>query len=128
MNYDITKTIHQPFGSAIEKLTEGLAKEGFGVITKVDLKEKFREKLQVSFREYTILGACNPKLAFEAIGYDDKIGVMLPCNVLVQELSNGDTQVSAINPMHSIGSSENEGLLKIADEVSTKLKKVVDQL
>jgi uncharacterized protein (DUF302 family) len=128
MEYHLSKTVNFPFNEAVEKVKNMLGSEGFGIITQVDLKEKFKEKLQVDFREYTILGACNPKLALEAVGYDENIGLMLPCNVLVQQLANGDVRVSAINPLHSIGALANPHMDNLAAEVQKKLQAVIDKL
>lgn len=128
MNYSINKKLNKNFNDAVNAVTSGLTKEGFGIITEIDLKEKFREKLGMEFRNYKILGACNPSMAYKAIEAEDKIGVMLPCNVLVQQKENGEVEVSAINPLNSIGTIENEALKAIAAEVSEKLQKVVDAL
>lgn len=128
MNYSINKKLNKNFNDAVNAVTSGLTKEGFGIITEIDLKEKFREKLGMEFRNYKILGACNPSMAYKAIEAEDKIGVMLPCNVLIQQKENGEVEVSAINPLNSIGTIENEALKAIAAEVSEKLQKVVDAL
>lgn len=128
MNYSINKKLNKNFNDAVNAVTSGLTKEGFGIITEIDLKEKFREKLGMEFRNYKILGACNPSMAYKAIEAEDKIGVMLPCNVLVQQKENGEVEVSAINPLNSIGTIENEALKAIAAEVSEKLQKVIDAL
>lgn len=126
MNYNINKKVAGTFEEAISKVTEGLKKEGFGIITEVDLKEKFKEKLDVDFRKYTILGACNPKLAYEAIQKEANVGVMLPCNILVQESLSGQIEIAAINPTASIGAVQNNELESLAAEVSMKLQKVID--
>jgi len=128
MNYNISKAINTSFTTAVNQVKEALQTEGFGVITEIDLKEKFKEKLNKDFRNYTILGACNPKLAYEAIQKEDTIGVMLPCNILIQEKQEGVIEIAAINPMESIGAVENKALMPLAKEVSEKLKKVIDQL
>ena len=128
MGYYISKLIKGNFNDTIKKLTEVLKKEGFGVITEIDLKDKFKEKLNIDFRNYKILGACNPALAFEAIQKDDKIGVMLPCNILIQEHLNGQVEVSAINPLETIGAAHNKQLEHLAVEVSNKLKMVLEHL
>ncbi|MHA6247218.1 DUF302 domain-containing protein [Pontibacter sp. CAU 1760] len=128
MNYNFTKKVDFTFQEALEKTKEALKGEGFGVISEIDLKEKFKEKLDVDFREYMILGACNPALAHKAIAQEDKIGTMLPCNVLVQEHDGGKVEVTAINPMESMASIENDNLAKIAKEVSEKLKAALDKL
>ncbi|WP_162055905.1 DUF302 domain-containing protein [Pontibacter pamirensis] len=128
MNYHITKKVNYSYQDALEKTRAALGSEGFGVISEIDLKEKLKEKLDVDFREYKILGACNPKLAYEAIGQEDKIGVMLPCNVLVQEHENGEVEVTAINPMESMSAIGNADLEAIAKEVSQKLKTVIESI
>ncbi len=128
MNYNFTKKVDYTFQEALEKTKEALKGEGFGVISEIDLKEKFKEKLDVDFREYMILGACNPALAHKAIAQEDKIGTMLPCNVLVQEHDGGKVEVTAINPMESMASIGNDNLAKIAKEVSEKLKTALDKL
>ena len=128
MSYNISKQVSGSFKDTIIKVTEELKKQGFGIITEVDLKDKFKEKLNVDFRNYTILGACNPRLAYEAVQQEDKIGVMLPCNVLVQEHTDGQVEVSAINPLTSIGSVKNNNLENLASQVSDKLKKAIDNI
>ncbi len=114
------------FEDILKKITEELQKEGFGIITEIDLKEKFKEKLGLEFRKYTILGACNPKLAYEAIQHEANVGVMLPCNILIQEALDGQVEIAAINPVASIGAVENKALEPLANEVSLKLKKALD--
>jgi uncharacterized protein (DUF302 family) len=126
MKYNLSKKVEGSFDDTIKKITEELKKEGFGVITEIDLKEKFKEKLDVDFRRYTILGACNPELAYKAIQYEANVGVMLPCNILVQEASNGQIEIAAINPVASIGAAGNKELEPLATEVSLKLKRVID--
>jgi uncharacterized protein (DUF302 family) len=128
MSYNISKKVGGTFDEAIKKVTEELKKEGFGIISEIDLRGKFKEKLNVNFRNYTILGACNPSLAYKAIEQEDKIGTMLPCNVLVQEHENGQVEISAINPMETMGSVNNEKLEALAAEVSGKLRGVIDNL
>lgn len=128
MNYTINKKVNTSFEQAVEDVTAELKKEGFGVITEIDLKEKFKDKLDVDFRKYTILGACNPALAYKAIQQEPSIGVMLPCNVLVQETENGAVEISAINPLSSIGATENSNLQSLAREVSDKLQAVIERM
>lgn len=125
MNYNISRKLQIGFQEAINKVTDELKKEGFGIITEIDLKEKFKEKIGVDFRRYTILGACNPKLAYEAVQLEDKIGVMLPCNILVQEHENGGVEVSAINPMNAMGVVNNERLSSLANDIGQKLQKAI---
>lgn len=128
MSYNISKKVEGSFDDTINKVTQELKKEGFGIITEIDLKDKFKEKLDVDFRNYKILGACNPALAYKAIQQEDKIGTMLPCNILVQEHENGEVEVSAINPLQSIGAVDNEKLQSLAEEVSGKLKEMINHL
>jgi uncharacterized protein (DUF302 family) len=127
MEYSISKKSNKNFNDAVNSVTEELKKEGFGIITEIDLKDKFKEKLKIEFRNYKILGACNPGMAHKAILEEDKIGVMLPCNVLVQEKENGEVEIAAINPLNSIGIIENEQLKLIAEEITGKLKNAVRQ-
>lgn len=128
MAYDIRKTVTTSFKETIDNLKAELQKQGFGVITEIDLKSKFKEKLSKEFRNYSILGACNPALAYEAVQKDSHIGVMLPCNVLVQEHENGSVEVSAINPMQSIGIVGNQELEALAREVTSKLEAALEQI
>lgn len=128
MEYYFTKTIYGNFDSAISKVTEELKKEGFGVLTEIDVKETLKKKLDVDFKKYKILGACNPHFAYQALQSEDKIGTMLPCNVVVQELEDGKVEVSAVDPVASMMSVKNEGLEKIAGEVRQKLSRVIDNL
>ena len=128
MNYNFNKKVKGSFDETIGKVTAALQKEGFGVITEINLQEKFKDKLNVDFRRYTILGACNPKLAYEAIQQEPNVGVMLPCNILVQETGNNEVEIAAINPLASIGAVQNKKLESLANEVSNKLKTVIDGL
>jgi uncharacterized protein (DUF302 family) len=128
MSYTINKKVKKTFQQAVQDVSAELMKEGFGIITEIDLKEKFREKLNIDFRQYIILGACNPALAYKAILKEPDIGVMLPCNVLVQEKENGEVEIAAINPLSSIGAVENSELQLLAKEVSDKLQAVVERV
>lgn len=128
MSYTISKKVNKNFQQSITDVTAALQEKGFGIITQVDLQAKFKEKLNVDFRNYTILGACNPALAYKAVQQEPGIGVMLPCNVLVQEHENGDVEIAAINPLNSIGSIDNPALQGLAQEVSDKLKEVMDKM
>jgi uncharacterized protein (DUF302 family) len=128
MDYHFTKKVNYSFPQAQEKIIAALKQEGFGVISEIDLKEKFKEKLGIDFRNYKILGACNPKLALRAIEQEDKIGTMLPCNVLVQEHENGQVEVTAINPLEAMSGIDNPSLQAVAGEVSQKLKTALDHL
>ncbi len=128
MKYYIAKTTNYSFDEAVEKVTEELKKEGFGVLSEIDIHEKLKEKLDVDFRKYKILGACNPPKAYEALQAENKIGTMLPCNVIVQELDNGKTEVAAIDPVVSMRAVGNDKLASIAGEIKVKLEKVIGNL
>lgn len=128
MSYYFTTTVNEDFEGAIEKVTEELKKEGFGILTEINVNETFKKKLDVDFRKYRILGACNPTMAHQAIQAESKIGTMLPCNVIVQELDNGKIEVSAVDPVASMKAVENDSLGDIASQVREKLKKVIENL
>lgn len=128
MTYYTSKTIDASFDQAIEKVTELLKDEGFGVLTEIDVKETLKKKLDVDFKKYRILGACNPDFAHKALQAEDKIGVMLPCNVIVEERENGAVEVSAVDPVVSMQSVDNDSLRPIAEEVRNRLQKVIAQL
>lgn len=128
MTYNNSKIVNCSYEVAIEKVTEELKKEGFGVLTEIDVKETLKKKLDVDFRKYKILGACNPPLAYKALQAEENIGVMLPCNVIVQEKSGGEVQVSAINPMVAMQSVGNKSLNEVAEQVSSKLQNVLMKL
>ncbi|MDF1546733.1 MAG: DUF302 domain-containing protein [Bacteroidales bacterium] len=128
MEYYIGKKIDIGFAEAVAKVTAGLKTEGFGVISEIDLHDKLKEKLNVDFRKYKILGACNPIYAYKALHAEDKIGTMLPCNVIIQELAEGKIEVAAVNPMASMKAVKNEALVWIAYEIKEKLTKVVNRL
>ena len=125
MSYYFSRTVKEDFDTAIEKVTEELKKEGFGVLTDIDLKETFKKKLNIDFKRYRILGACNPHFAHEALLAEDKIGTMLPCNVIVQELPNGDVEVSAVDPAASMMAVKNDTLAGVAMKVREKLSQVI---
>ena len=126
MSYYFSKTLNTDFDTAISRVTEELKKEGFGVLTEIDVKETFKKKLDVDFRKYRILGACNPNFAFEAIKSEDKVGTMLPCNVVVQEHEDGKIEVSAIDPIASMMAIKNDSLGDVASSVSGKLRRVIE--
>lgn len=128
MSYNLTKQVNYSFPETLKKVKAELSKEGFGVISEIDLKEKFKETLSIEFREYRILGACNPKLAHQAIEKEDKIGVLLPCNILVQEKDKETAEVTAVNPMETMSAVNNPELKSIAHEVSQKLQRVIESL
>ena len=128
MNYTIARTIDSPFDEAVERVTAALATEGFGVLTTIDVRETLRNKLDVDFRPYTILGACNPGMAHRALQIEPDIGAMLPCNVVVQDKGQGTTQVAAVDPVASMAAVENEALLGVAAEVRERLARVIQAL
>jgi uncharacterized protein (DUF302 family) len=128
MSYNNSKQVSTSFEDTIIKVTEELKNEGFGVLTEIDVKETLKKKLDVDFRKYRILGACNPPLAFKALSTEENIGVMLPCNVIVQEFENGSVRVSAVNPMEAMKAVENPNLEEVANTVSEKLVKVLNNL
>ena len=126
MEYYFNKIVNMTFEETIEKVTEELKKEGFGVLTEIDVKAALKKKIDVDFRKYRILGACNPSYAHKALLAEDKIGTMLPCNVIVQERDDGKIEVAAIDPIASMQSVQNESLGDIAVAVQSKLKKVIE--
>ena len=128
MSYYFTKTLNLSFEKAIARVTEELKAEGFGILTDIDVKATLKKKLDVEFRKYRILGACNPLFAYKALQTEDKIGTMLPCNVIVQEISDGQIEVTAIDPLASMQAIENTVLKLIAAEISNKLKIVIDKV
>ena len=128
MSYYFSKTVDLPFDDAIQKATEGLKKEGFGVLTEIDVKATLKKKLDVEFRNYKILGACNPSFAYQALQSERMIGAMLPCNVIIQEAEDGRTEVAAIDPVASMQAIQNPNLGEIAGTVRSKLKSVIDNM
>ena len=128
MKYYISKTLKASFEQAVEQVTESLKAEGFGVLSEINIHEKLKEKLNVDFRRYRILGACNPAYAYKALQAEDKIGTMLPCNVIVQELGNNEIEVAVIDPIASMMAIENPDLAGIAREIKEKLERVIANL
>jgi uncharacterized protein (DUF302 family) len=128
MNYYFNTTLEGGFDEAIEKVTEALKTEGFGVLTDIDLKATLKKKLDVDFYNYRILGACNPKYAYQALQSEEKIGTMLPCNVIVQEKTPGQVEVSAVDPVASMMAISNEKLGSIAQEIRERLQRVISRL
>ena len=128
MPYSFDKKLEISFEKAVARVTEELKKEGFGILTEIDVKETLKKKLNVDFRKYTILGACNPPFAYQALQAEEKIGLMLPCNVVVRETPDGKIEVSAIDPVASMLAIKNPGLQEVAEQVRAKLKKVIDQV
>jgi len=129
MSYYFNKTLTgKSFDEAIESVTAELKNAGFGVLTEIDVKETLKKKIDVDFKKYKILGACNPHFAHKALQSEDKIGVFLPCNVIVEEHENGDVEVSAVDPIASMSSVENDRLGQLAGEVQDALKGVINNL
>ena len=129
MSYYINKTLKNiSFEEGIARITESLKNEGFGILTEIDLKATLKKKLNVDFYNYKILGACNPPFAYEALQAEDKIGTMLPCNVIVQEKKPGEIEISAVDPMASMQAVENEDLGNLAKEVKNRLEKCIRAL
>lgn len=128
MNYYFNKTINGIFEEVIDRVTQALKEEGFGILTEIDIKETLKKKLDVDFKKYKILGACNPPYAHKALEAEDKIGTMLPCNVIVQEIEEGTVEVAAVNPMASMQAVENEQLKEVAEEITNRLEHVIDKL
>ena len=128
MSYYFSKQMDTSFDEAITRVTEALKKEGFGVLTSIDVRETLKKKLDVDFRRYRILGACNPPFAYKALLAEDKVGSMLPCNVVVQETPQGGIEVAAIDPVASMQAVENDKLREVATTIQGKLKSVIDSL
>ncbi len=128
MQYFFNKTLAADFDKTISIVTEVLKKEGFGIVSTIDMQAKFKEKLGIDFKKYTILGACNPSYAYAAMQYEEKIGVMLPCNVVIIDQGNGMTEVAAVHPLASMIAVTNNAIEPLAAEVTEKLKRVVEQL
>ena len=130
MDYYFSKTLDMPVDQAVQHVTEALAAKGFGVLTTIDVAATLKKKLDVDFRPYMILGACNPPFAHQALLAEDKIGTMLPCNVIVQEVADmpGMVEVAAVDPVASMAAVANPQLAAVAQEVRARLKRVVDSL
>jgi len=129
MSYYFNKVLKgKSFNDAIDLVTAELKKEGFGILTEIDVKETLKSKIDVDFKKYKILGACNPHFAYEALQSEDKTGVLLPCNVIVQEHENGAVEISAVNPMASMSAVQNKTLGELASKVQLKLIKVINSL
>ncbi len=127
-NYGFSKVVNLGYEEAIEKVTEELKKEGFGILTEIDVKETLKKKLDVDFKPYKILGACNPPFAYKALQSEEQIGLMLPCNVIVYVNDKSETVVAAIDPIASMQAVKNETLGKVASTIQGKLKKVIESL
>jgi uncharacterized protein (DUF302 family) len=128
MSYHFSKRLNLPFDQAVARVIDALKREGFGVLTDIDVRATLKSKLGEEFHPYRILGACNPQLAYRALQLEDKIGTMLPCNVIVQEYQGGSVEVSAVDPVASMQAIDNPGLAEVAKEVQVRLKRVVEGL
>ena len=128
MTYHFSKKLDLPFDRAVSRVSEALKAEGFGVLTDIDVSATMKAKLGEDFRPYRILGACNPQLAYRALKLEDKIGTMLPCNVIVQQHEDGGIEVSAVDPVASMQAIDNPGLAEVANEVRARLKRLVESL
>ncbi|HET6556316.1 MAG TPA: DUF302 domain-containing protein [Prolixibacteraceae bacterium] len=128
MKYYISQNLASSFDEAVEKVKESLKAEGFGVLCEIDIQEKLKEKLNVDFRKYKILGACNPAYAYKALQSEDKIGTMLPCSVIVQERDNNAIEIAAVDPIASMMAIENPELAGVASEVKERLERVIATL
>jgi uncharacterized protein (DUF302 family) len=128
MSYHFSKTCDLAFDDAVSKVTADLKDEGFGILTEINVQETLKKKLNVDFRKYKILGACNPSLAYQALQAEDKVGVMLPCNVIIQERGDGKVEVAAVDPVASMMAIPNPALAAVAGQVQSKLKKVIENL
>ena len=128
MSYYFAKRLDLPFDEAIEHVTAELKEAGFGILTEIDVRETLKKKLDVDFRPYRILGACNPEMAWKAMQFEPKIGTMLPCNVIVRELDDGRSEVSAVDPEASMQAIDNSDLVEVAGEVKSRLQRVVEAL
>lgn len=128
MSYHFSKTVSLPFDKAVAATTEALKNHGFGVLTQIDVKDTLNKRIGADFRPYLILGACNPKLAYEALTLEDKIGTMLPCNVVVQQREAGAVEISAVDPVASMSAIENPKLGAVASKVRELLRQVVAEI
>ena len=125
MSYYYSKIVRAEFDDAVSRIKQALKEEGFGILTEIDVKETLKKKLDVEFRNYRILGACNPPFAYKALQAEDKIGTMLPCNVVVQETADGGVELAAIDPVASMQAIGNPNLREIAEAIGQKLKKII---
>jgi len=128
MDYYISTIIEETFERAIELVTDELKKHNFGIITEIDIKSTFKKKIDVDFKKYTILGACNPNFAHNALLAEDKVGLLLPCNIIVQETGDGKTEIAAIDPAAIMHGADNPVLSDLASDVQDKMKRVIEAL
>jgi len=128
MSFYLAKSLTLPFDDAVAKAKEALAAEGFGILTDIDVRETFKNKLGIDWKPYRILGACNPPLALKALEADDKVGTMLPCNIVVHDMGDGQTEVAAIDPLDTMIHIGNAELTQIARTVRSKLRAALNRL
>jgi uncharacterized protein (DUF302 family) len=128
MDYHITRTVRTSFEETLQKVEAALADQGFGVLTEIDVAATLKKKLDVEFRPYKILGACNPHFAYQALQGEDKIGTLLPCNVVVQQTTDGRVEVSAMNPLVAMQMISNPDVHKVAEEVTRRLRQVLESV
>jgi len=128
MAYYFNRTIEGDFDSVVERTVEALKEEGFGVLTDIDVKSTLKKKLDVDFRKYRILGACNPPIAYQSLQAEDKIGILLPCNVIVQEVGDNRQEVAVVNPLEAMSSVRNEALAPLAIQVEQKMRAVLEHI
>ncbi len=128
MGYHISKTLDAPMAQARRRAIDALAEEGFGVLTEIDVQATMKKKLDREMRPYTILGACNPEMAWRAMQVEPRIGTMLPCNVILRQREDGGTDVSAVDPEASMQAIDNPALIEVAGEVRSRLQRVIDSL
>ncbi len=128
MTYYCAKTFARPFDEVMAATRQALGEEGFGVITEIDLRQTMKAKIGEDLRPYTILGACNPRMAFEALQLEDKVGIMLPCNVIVQDAGGGRTEVAAVDPVASMASIANPALMEKASIIGASLRAAIDRI
>ena len=128
MSYHFSKTVAMDFQAAVDKVTAELKARGFGILTQIDVRQTLKAKLDVEFRPYLILGACNPPFAYRALQAEDKIGTMLPCNVIVQQHADGSVEVSAVDPVASMAAVVNAELADVAEEIRNRLRAVIDAM
>lgn len=125
MAYYYSKTVKSGFDGAVDRITQALKTEGFGILTEIDVKSTLKKKLDVDFKNYRILGACNSPFAYKALQAEDKVGTMLPCNVIVQETADGDVEIAAVDPLASVKAIDNPALRGIAETIGQKLQRAV---
>lgn len=128
MSYHFSKTVDMPMDVAVSATIETLKKHGFGVLTEIDVQQTLKKKLDVDFHPYRILGACNPKMAYQALQVEDKIGTMLPCNVILQQRGDGRTEISAVDPVASMQAVKNPNLADVAEQVRSLLQQVISEI